>query len=107
MATTRATDGQSPRILIVRLSAIGDVIHGMPIACALRERFPHALLAWAVEHLCFWTRVFAQNDWPIVDLYSFTSNLDTPLYGDHVHFFEEVVKLQAAFITGFLIALTD
>lgn len=37
-----------PRILIVRLSAIGDVIHGMPLACALRERFPAALLAWAV-----------------------------------------------------------
>ncbi len=38
----------SPRILIVRLSAIGDVIHTMPLACALRERFPGALLAWAV-----------------------------------------------------------
>jgi heptosyltransferase I len=39
----------SPRILIVRLSAIGDVIHGMPLACALRDRFPHAFLAWMVE----------------------------------------------------------
>ena len=38
-----------PRILIVRLSAIGDVIHGMPIACALRERFPDAFLTWVVE----------------------------------------------------------
>jgi lipopolysaccharide heptosyltransferase I len=35
--------------LIVRLSAIGDVIHGMPLACALRRRFPAALLAWVVE----------------------------------------------------------
>ncbi len=33
----------------MRLSAIGDVIHGMPLACALRERFPDAFLAWAVE----------------------------------------------------------
>jgi heptosyltransferase I len=40
---------QTPRILIVRLSAIGDVIQSMPIACALRERFPEAFLAWAVE----------------------------------------------------------
>jgi heptosyltransferase I len=39
----------SPRILIVRLSAIGDVIQSMPIACALRDRFPEAFLAWAVE----------------------------------------------------------
>jgi heptosyltransferase I len=40
---------KSPRILIVRLSAIGDAIQTMPVACALRERFPDALLAWAVE----------------------------------------------------------
>jgi heptosyltransferase I len=43
------TDTKSPRILLVRLSAIGDVIHGMPIAAALREHFPNAFLAWAVE----------------------------------------------------------
>src|SRR5271169_1675049 len=41
---------QSPRILIVRLSAIGDAIQTMPVACALRDRFPHAFLAWAVEN---------------------------------------------------------
>src|SRR5208283_3098352 len=40
---------KSPRILLVRLSAIGDVIHAMPVASALRERFPSAFLAWAVE----------------------------------------------------------
>lgn len=38
-----------PRILIVRLSAIGDAIQTMPVACALRERFPDAYIAWAVE----------------------------------------------------------
>ncbi|HEY4758972.1 MAG TPA: glycosyltransferase family 9 protein [Thermoguttaceae bacterium] len=47
-------DGQkhpslSPRILIVRLSAIGDVIHTMPVTCALRDHFPQAFLAWVVE----------------------------------------------------------
>ena len=44
-----ASRQKSPRILLVRLSAIGDVIHAMPVACALRERFPDAYLAWAVE----------------------------------------------------------
>ncbi len=43
------TDGKSPRILLVRLSAIGDVIHGMPIAVALRKHLPDAFLAWVVE----------------------------------------------------------
>jgi lipopolysaccharide heptosyltransferase I len=43
------TDDGPQRILIVRLSAIGDVVHGMPVLCALRERFPKAELAWLVE----------------------------------------------------------
>ena len=38
-----------PRILITRLSAIGDCILTMPVACALRRKFPDALLAWVVE----------------------------------------------------------
>ena len=37
------------RILIVRLSAIGDVLHGLPVLCALRDALPHAHLAWVVE----------------------------------------------------------
>jgi lipopolysaccharide heptosyltransferase I len=39
----------APRILIVRVSAIGDVIHGIPTLCALREAFPGAFLAWVAE----------------------------------------------------------
>jgi ADP-heptose:LPS heptosyltransferase len=39
----------SPRILISRLSAIGDTILTLPVACALRSHFPHAYLAWVVE----------------------------------------------------------
>ena len=44
-----ASSPQSPRILIVRLSAIGDVIHGVPVLCALRSALPEAFLAWVVE----------------------------------------------------------
>lgn len=38
-----------PRILICRMSAIGDAILTMPVACALREEFPGAHIAWVVE----------------------------------------------------------
>ena len=37
------------RILIVRLSAIGDVVHGLPLARSLRRLYPHARIAWAVQ----------------------------------------------------------
>jgi heptosyltransferase-1 len=42
-----ATDG--PRILITRLSAIGDCILTMPMVTALRRALPKAFIAWAVE----------------------------------------------------------
>lgn len=37
------------RILIVRLSAIGDVLHGLPVLNALRDALPQAFIAWVVE----------------------------------------------------------
>lgn len=37
------------RILIIRLSALGDIIHGLPVLTALREAFPDARLGWLVE----------------------------------------------------------
>jgi lipopolysaccharide heptosyltransferase I len=40
---------KSPRILLVRLSAIGDVIHTLPVLCALRDRFADAAITWVVE----------------------------------------------------------
>lgn len=39
----------SPRFLISRMSAIGDTIMTLPVACALREHFPRATITWVVE----------------------------------------------------------
>jgi heptosyltransferase-1 len=41
--------GDRPRILLVRLSSIGDVIVATPAIAALRAAFPQAHLAWLVE----------------------------------------------------------
>ncbi len=40
---------QFDSLLIVRLSAMGDIIHTMPAAAALRQAFPHATLGWLIE----------------------------------------------------------
>jgi heptosyltransferase-1 len=37
------------RLLIVRLSAMGDIIHTLPAVAALRAAFPNMTLGWAVE----------------------------------------------------------
>lgn len=36
-------------ILIVKLSAIGDVIHALPVAHALKQTYPKARITWVVE----------------------------------------------------------
>jgi len=38
-----------PKILILRLSAVGDVIRTLPAVMALREYFPSSYIAWVVE----------------------------------------------------------
>jgi heptosyltransferase I len=37
------------RLLIVRLGSMGDIIHALPAATALRRAFPEASLGWVVE----------------------------------------------------------
>lgn len=37
------------KILLVRLSAIGDIIHALPVVWSLRNRYPTAEISWLVE----------------------------------------------------------
>ena len=36
-------------ILIVRLGALGDIVHAIPAAAALRQAFPDARIDWVVD----------------------------------------------------------
>ena len=49
MTAPTLSEQAAPRILISRMSAVGDCILTMPVLCALRRRFPQAFLAWVVE----------------------------------------------------------
>ena len=42
-------EGDTPKILIVKLSSLGDVLHTLPIVWDLRKRLPHAQIDWIVE----------------------------------------------------------
>jgi len=37
------------KILLVKTSSLGDVVHNLPVATALHSRFPAAQIAWVVE----------------------------------------------------------
>jgi heptosyltransferase I len=52
-----------PRILVVRLGAMGDIIHALPAAASLRDAFPGCRLTWIVEPR--WAPLLAGN--PTVD----------------------------------------
>jgi heptosyltransferase-1 len=39
----------SPKILLVRLGALGDIVHTLPVAAALRESYPDARIDWLVD----------------------------------------------------------
>jgi heptosyltransferase I len=41
--------GRPLRVLIVRIGAMGDVLHAMPAVAALRELHPEWVIGWAIE----------------------------------------------------------
>jgi heptosyltransferase-1 len=49
LSSNNSATSQLNSLLIVRLSAMGDIIHTLPAAAALRRAFPQATLGWLVE----------------------------------------------------------
>ena len=47
------------RVLVVRLSAMGDVIHGIPAIAALRRERPNLQIGWLVEER--WTELLCAH----------------------------------------------
>jgi heptosyltransferase-1 len=43
------TKSSSPKILLVKLSSLGDVLHNLPLVWDLRARLPNAQIDWVVE----------------------------------------------------------
>jgi lipopolysaccharide heptosyltransferase I len=49
VAEPTSVEPKIERLLIVRLGAMGDVIHGLPAMAALRAAFPKAMVGWLIE----------------------------------------------------------
>jgi heptosyltransferase-1 len=73
-----ATVPRFESLLIVRLSAMGDIIHTLPAAAALREAFPHTKLGWLIEER--WAELLCTLRYPR----SGRRSPERPL-ADHVH----------------------
>ncbi len=59
---TPATFEEPERLLIVRLGSMGDVIHTLPAASALRRAFPQAQIGWIVEER--WAELLCTVSYP-------------------------------------------
>lgn len=51
------------------------------------------------------SEIMLENHISIIDLFTFTKSLGTDIYCDHVHYKEEIRKLQADFIASYLFTL--
>jgi len=47
------------RFLLVRLSSLGDIVHALPAAAAIRDTFPESRIDWLVEPR--WLRLLEGN----------------------------------------------
>ena len=58
-----AATSTSSRILVVRLGAMGDIIHALPAVASLKQSFPGSRLTWIVEPK--WAPLLEDN--PFID----------------------------------------
>ena len=45
----RSTEMSAPRILVVRLGAMGDVVAALPAVASLKHSIPHSKITWVIE----------------------------------------------------------
>ena len=63
MSRVAISSSSGPHILVVRLGAMGDVIHALPAVASLKHSFPGSHLTWLIE--AQWAPLIEQN--PYID----------------------------------------
>ncbi len=112
---SRLIDREFRRILIIKPSSFGDVIHALPVLNGLRSRYPQARISWLVANSCAGLLeahpgldeiirfdrkrygLLGRNPWASLEFAQFLQAL-------RAHRFDLVVDLQGLFRSGFLAA---
>ncbi len=99
------------RIVLIKPSALGDIMHSLPVLTALRQRFPSAHLAWIVNRLY---EPLLRRHPHLDDVIAFDRNLTREGYlggalrftrflrGLRRHRFDLAIDLQGLFRTGLM-----
>ena len=103
-------------ILIIKMSSVGDVLHALPTAAAIRDRFPAARISWLVhpqfaafvpeppiiDEIIYFDKVaFKKMSWS--EKWHFVKEFRAQLHAKH---FDLVIDLQGLFKSGAVAFLT-
>lgn len=92
--------GMAREVVWIRTTDAVDHVHNeSPISSSLSFRRFHADV---VRYNEIADEVFREHRIPCLDLYRFTRVFGHSAYSDHVHFTDEISRLQAAYIAGYL-----
>ena len=83
----------------IRTTPCDEKIHNV------RSKSFHRFAADCAAYNAVADRVMSEASIPVIDLFTFTSNLGPELFCDHVHFTMPVREKQAAYIAGWLSAM--
>ncbi|MGD8239512.1 MAG: lipopolysaccharide heptosyltransferase I [Armatimonadota bacterium] len=80
------------RILIVKLTSVGDVLHALPAVSGIRRRFPEAHLAWLVDYRAADVVAMSRDVDEVIVLGEAASHgdLGTPGAGEHLRALKQV-----------------
>lgn len=102
----QAAAGESRRILIVKPSSLGDIIHSLPVLRALRKTCPDAYIGWVVKEV--WREVLEDN--PLIDhliiLNKGASGIISAVRETRILRFDTVIDLQGLFRSGIITYLS-
>lgn len=84
------------RLIWIRTTDAVEQVHNSPNASFLRFHDDVVVYNSVADE------VMSGHSVPSIDLYTFTRNFGIGAYCDHVHYNEEVRRLQAAYIAGYL-----
>jgi heptosyltransferase-1 len=99
---TKVLNISSQRILVIKLSSLGDIVHTLPAVAALRQRFPLAHISWLVKSQ--WALILEENPDVNEVLAVDVSWLNWPklVQGLRRRSYDLVVDFQGLFRTGLL-----
>ena len=100
-AIVHTTARMKPRLVWIRTTPCDEAVHnhaGMNV---------HRFSADCEDYNRVADKIMKEAGVPSLDLHSFTQNIGSDLYCDHVHFHEHIREKQAAFIAGWLMGYQE